>query len=412
MPATTLRIALDAMGGDFAPGAAVAGAAEAVRELGMPLRVILVGDEARIRQELARVGTLPAGSVEVRHASQVVEMGEHPGQAIRQKKDSSIRVCFNLVERGEADAMASAGNSGAVMAGGIMVLGRHKGVERPAIGALIPSLRGRTLLIDAGANTECRPVHLVQFALMGEVYARRMLGIEQPKLAILANGEEATKGTDLTREAAQALRGFGPAFTGYAEGKDIFLGEVDVVATDGFTGNVVLKAVEGCALAMLQLMRRSVEASLIATAGMALARPALRRFKATVDWNELGGAPLIGVQGVGIIAHGRSGPRAIRNTLRVAAEAAAVGFGPEIAAAAQRGLELCGGKRPVAARGNGGAARPSGSRKGESASTEGRVGEAEEKGGSADRRAEAERPEHSDRGSPAPNGDGGKVNRD
>jgi glycerol-3-phosphate acyltransferase PlsX len=348
--APTLRIALDAMGGDFAPAAVVAGAAAAVRELGLPLRVLLVGDEGRIHAELAKEGPLPAGSIEVRHASQVVEMGEHPGQAMRQKKDSSIRVCFELCKRGEADAMVSAGNSGAVMAGAVFVLGRLDHVERPAIATVLPNVKGRTLLLDAGANTECKPVHLAQFALMGEVYARRMMGIEQPRLAVLANGEEASKGTELTRAAAEALRAFGPAFVGYAEGKDIFTGEVDVVVTDGFTGNVVLKAVEGCAQAILELMRRNVEASFFATAGMALARPALRRFKATIDWDEYGGAPLVGVDGVGIIAHGRSGPKAIRNAVRVAAEGAAVGMAPELTAAALRGLELA-GKKP--ARGNG-----------------------------------------------------------
>jgi glycerol-3-phosphate acyltransferase PlsX len=338
------------MGGDFAPAAVVAGAAAAVRELGLPLRVLLVGDEGRIHAELAKEGPLPAGSIEVRHASQVVEMGEHPGQAMRQKKDSSIRVCFELCKRGEADAMVSAGNSGAVMAGAVFVLGRLDHVERPAIATVLPNVKGRTLLLDAGANTECKPVHLAQFALMGEVYARRMMGIEQPRLAVLANGEEASKGTELTRAAAEALRAFGPAFVGYAEGKDIFTGEVDVVVTDGFTGNVVLKAVEGCAQAILELMRRNVEASIFATAGMALARPALRRFKATIDWDEYGGAPLVGVDGVGIIAHGRSGPKAIRNAVRVAAEGAAVGMAPELTAAALRGLELA-GKKP--ARGNG-----------------------------------------------------------
>ena len=348
---TTLRIALDAMGGDFAPAAVVEGAAAAVRELGLPLRVLLVGDEPRIRAELGKVGKLPAGSIEVRHASQVVEMDEHPGQAMRQKKDSSLRVCFELCKRGEADAMVSAGNSGACMAGAVFVLGRLPDVERPAIAAVLPSLKGRTLLLDAGANTECKPVHLVQFALMGEVYARRMLGVERTRLAILANGEESSKGTDLTRAAAGALRGFGPAFAGYAEGKDIFGGEIDVAVTDGFTGNVVLKTAEGCAQALLQLMRRNVEASLVATAGMALARPALRRFKATIDWDEYGGAPLIGVDGVGIVAHGRSGPKAIRNAVRVAAEAAAVGMSQELTEAARRGLELCGGKRST--RGNG-----------------------------------------------------------
>ncbi|MHB1847018.1 MAG: phosphate acyltransferase PlsX [Deltaproteobacteria bacterium] len=384
MPSSkTLRVALDAMGGDFAPAAVVAGAASAVRDLGMPLRVILVGDEAQVRAELSKQGELPAGTLEVRHASEVVLMGEHPGQALRHKKDSSLRVCFDLIKRGEADAMVSAGNSGAVMAGAILVLGRLDGVERPAIAALIPSLGGRTLLLDAGANTDCKPVHLVQFALMGEVYVRRMLGVERPKLAILANGEEASKGTELTRAAAEALSGVGPHFVGYAEGKDIFSGEIDVVSTDGFTGNVALKSIEGCAQAVVELLRRSVGASLVATAGMALARPALRRFKATIDWDEHGGAPLIGVDGVGIIAHGRSGPKAIRNAIRVAAEAAALGMGPELAQAAKRGRELCGREA-----GNGKEAQRVGERK---AGAEGRAAADEAQGDDGDASAETRR---------------------
>ncbi len=267
--------------------------------------------------------------------------------------------------------MVSAGNSGAVMAGAVLVVGRLEGVERPAIAALIPSLGGKTLLLDAGANTDCKAVHLVQFALMGEVYMRRMLGVERPRIAVLANGEEATKGTELTREAAEALsRAAGVRFSGYAEGKDILGGEVDVVVTDGFTGNVVLKAIEGCAQAMIELLRRSVGSSLAATAGMALARPALRRFKATIDWDEHGGAPLIGVDGVGIIAHGRSGPKAIRNAIRVAAEAAAVGMGPELSRAAQLGRDLCGrpakgkaGRGAAGAEGNGGEGKGVGGRR-------------------------------------------------
>jgi glycerol-3-phosphate acyltransferase PlsX len=337
------RIALDAMGGDFAPAAVVAGAVSALRELRDPPRVVLVGDEAQIQDQLARLGQKASqgGPLEVRAASEVIAMGEHPGPALRQKRDSSIRVCFEMVKRGEAEAMVSAGNSGAVMAGAVLFWGRLPGVERPAIATWLPTLKGRMLLLDAGANVECRPLQLVQFALMGEVYSRRMLGVAQPKIAILSNGEEETKGTELTRAASAALRGFGPAFLGYAEGNHIFTGELDVAVTDGFTGNMILKTAEGCSQALIELMRRSVMKSLWATAGMALARPALRRFRSEVDWDEYGGAPLIGVAGVGIIAHGRSGPKAIRNAIRVAAETAAIGLGPELAAAAQRASDLC-----------------------------------------------------------------------
>ncbi|MFI5028744.1 MAG: phosphate acyltransferase PlsX [Solirubrobacterales bacterium] len=338
-----MRIALDAMGGDFAPAVVVAGAIEALRQLPNPPQVILVGDEDRVRAELTRHGekASPGGPLEIRPTTEIIEMGDHPGQALRQKRDSSIRVCFELVKRGEADAMVSAGNSGAVMAGAVLFWGRLDGVERPAIATWLPTLKGRMLLLDAGANVECRPLHLVQFALMGEVYTRRMLGLPHPKIAVLSNGEEDSKGTEMTRAASAALRAFGPDFIGYAEGKDVFSGKLDVAVTDGFNGNLLLKTAEGCAEALMELMRRSVKKSWPAMAGMLLARPALRRFRSEIDWDEYGGAPLIGVNGVGIIAHGRSGPKAIRNAIRVAAEAGAAHLGPELAAAAKKGAEYC-----------------------------------------------------------------------
>jgi glycerol-3-phosphate acyltransferase PlsX len=227
------------------------------------------------------------------------------------------------------------------MAGAVLFWGRLDGVERPAIATWLPTLKGRMLLLDAGANVECRPLHLVQFALMGEVYSRRLLNLPNPKIAVLSNGEEETKGTEMTRAASAALRAFGPSFIGYAEGKDIFSGKLDVAVTDGFNGNLLLKTAEGCAEALMEMMRRSIKESWPAMAGMMLARPALRRFRSHVDWDEYGGAPLIGVNGVGIIAHGRSGPKAIRNAIRVAAEAGAAHLGPELAAAANKGAEYC-----------------------------------------------------------------------
>ena len=247
MPETIAPVAVDAMGGDNAPAAIVQGSINAARK-GIP--VILVGREAVVREQLARLRAAPSLPIQVRHASEVVEMHDHPGQAIRRKKDNSIRVCFDLVKSGEASAMVSAGNSGAVMAGAIFVLGRPDGVERPAITSALPTPGGTTIMLDMGAVVDCKPVHLVQFALMGEVYARRAMGVARPRVAILANGEEESKGTELTRLAAAALRRSRIDFVGYCEGRDLLTGEFDVIVTDGFTGNVALKTIEGTAKSM------------------------------------------------------------------------------------------------------------------------------------------------------------------
>src|SRR2546427_5849118 len=334
-------IALDAMGGDLAPAATVEGALRAHRERGH--QVVLVGDEARLRGELRRLG---AGESELRvhHASEVVEMGEHPGQALRRKKDSSIRVCFDLCKSGEAAGMVSAGNSGAVLAGGLFVLGRLEHVDRPCIGGSLPTLggSGRAVLVDMGANVECTPLQVVQFALMGEVYARRVLGVLRPKVGVVANGEEEGKGTELTRAAAAALRKpeSGVEFHGYVEGKDVFGGEFDVIATDGFTGNVLLKTAEGAVWAFGQLLKRQGQASPVASAGALLMKSSLEQVGKRVDYEEVGGAPLLGIKGVGLIAHGRSTHRAILNALSGAETFAQQHPEEELAAAAKRASAL------------------------------------------------------------------------
>jgi glycerol-3-phosphate acyltransferase PlsX len=334
---TAMAIALDAMGGDLAPSATIEGALRARRERGV--EVILVGDETRVRAELRRLGA-GANEMRIRHASQVVEMGEHPGQALRKKKDSSIRVCFEMCKGGEAAGMVSAGNSGAVLAGGLFVLGRIEGVDRPCIGGSLPSLGGvgRAVLVDMGANVVCKPLHLAQFALLGEVYARRVLGVARPRIGVVANGEEEGKGTDLTRAAAHALRKpeAGIIFRGYVEGKDIFSGDFDVIVTDGFTGNVLLKTGEGAVWAFAQLLKRQIKASPLASAGALLMRSSLEQVKKRVDYEEVGGAPLLGIKGTGVIAHGRSTPRAILNALSSAQAFAAQRLEEEFAAAAQR----------------------------------------------------------------------------
>jgi glycerol-3-phosphate acyltransferase PlsX len=321
-------VAVDAMGGDNAPQAIVEGAVRAARR-GHP--VVLVGDDARVRAELQRLGAGAGLPVTVRHASEVVEMHDHPGQAMRRKKDNSIRVCFELVKSGEACGMVSAGNSGAVMAGAIFVLGRIEGVERPAIISVLPALRGHPLMLDMGANVDCKPSHLVQFALMGEVYSRRVLGVARPKVAVLANGEEDSKGTDLTRAAAQALRKAPIDFRGYCEGRDLLTGDFDVIVTDGFTGNVALKSMEGTAKVIGDLLKQALLSTPISKIGALLVKGALGSMKKKVDWREIGGAPLVGVQGVGFITHGSSDALAIDNAVARVEGAARAHFTEEIA---------------------------------------------------------------------------------
>jgi len=331
-----LPVAVDAMGGDYAPEAIVQGAVAAARQ---GLRVVLVGPEEVVRRELARHHTegLP---IAVQHASEVVAMDDHPGQAMRRKKDNSIRVCFELVKRGEACGMVSAGNSGAVMAGGVFVLGRLEGVERPGIMSVLPALTGHPLFVDAGANVECRPVHLVQFALMAEVYARRVFGVARPRVAVLANGEEDSKGTDLTRATAAALRKASIDFRGYCEGRDLLTGDFDVIVTDGFTGNVALKTMEGTAKVVGEFIKRALRSNPLAMLGGLLAKRALGAMKRKIDWREIGGAPLIGVAGVGFITHGRSDALATQNAVRRVRAAADAHATDEIAAAASQAEAL------------------------------------------------------------------------
>jgi glycerol-3-phosphate acyltransferase PlsX len=329
-----VRLALDAMGGDNAPAAVVEGAVRFARE--QPDPVVLVGDEAVVRPLLARLQA-PA-SVTVRHAALAVGMGEEPAAAIRRKKDSSIRVGFELLRDGEVDAFVSAGHSGAMLAGALLVLGRLPEVERPAIAALLPALKkGRCVLLDAGANVECRPRQLAQWAVMGEAYVRCVLGVSRPRVAVLSNGEEASKGTALTREAAALLRQGDLSFVGYVEGKDIFSGGVEVVVTDGFTGNVVLKTAEGTAMGIIGLIRQAIDKSpLPARLGALLMKPTLRGLRKVVDWAEYGGAPLLGVNGLVLVAHGRSDARAVANALFAARLTMEQGLLPELTEALRR----------------------------------------------------------------------------
>lgn len=314
-----MRIAVDAMGGDNAPAATVAGAVEAARRYG--LHVILVGDREVLADHLAQhdIAGLP---VSVHHASQSVEMDESPASAFRRKKDSSMRVALELVKAGEANAVLSAGNSGAFMAKAMMVLRRLPGVERPAIATLMPSMDGHSLVLDVGANVDCQPLHLVQFAVMGEVYARYVMEIDNPRVGLLANGEESSKGTELTRAAHAMLDEMSMNYLGYVEGRDIFSGDTDVVVTDGFTGNIALKASEGVAKAITDILRKEIQSTFLRKLGYLLVRGAFTALKKRVDYREVGGAPLLGINGVAIISHGSSDATAIVNAIKLAADLA------------------------------------------------------------------------------------------
>jgi phosphate acyltransferase len=346
------RIAVDAMGSDAAPRVEVEGVVAAVRARGM--EVILVGDEVRLRAELEAVGAQREPIV-VRHAPDVITMHDAPSMAVKQKKKSSMRVCFDLVKAGEADAVVSAGNSGAMMACGTLVLGRLPGVERPAIVTTFPTRAGECALLDMGANVDPKPAVLAQFGVLGAVYARLLHGKTRPKVGLLSNGSEEHKGTPLTREAHQILaraESTGNAdfsYVGYVEGRDIFKGEVDVVVTDGFTGNVVLKCVEGAAETMLEMVREEVSRSgVLAKIGAALMTGALRRLRKRTDYAEHGGAPLLGVDGVALICHGGSTATALTNAVYVADRFAQLGLGKELAAAVARNIFVWEGTPPAA----------------------------------------------------------------
>lgn len=308
-------VAVDAMGGDHAPGPEVSGAVMAARKWGIP--VVLVGQRDRIEAELT--GHRCQGlDISVCHADEVVGMHDAASDAVRRKKNSSIRVAFDLVREGKAAAVVSTGNSGATMAAGMFVLKRIPGIDRPAIATVVPNLIDRTLVLDVGGNVDCKPQHLVQFALMGDVYVRQMFNKERPRIGVLSNGEEESKGNDLTRETSRLLRGTALNYVGYVEGRDIFNGAVDVVVCDGFVGNVVLKVSEGLADAMGKMLRTEFRSRLLSKIGYLLAKPAIQAFRNKVDYAEYGGAPLLGIQGTGMICHGKSNERAVMNAIRMA----------------------------------------------------------------------------------------------
>ncbi|MCR4401907.1 MAG: phosphate acyltransferase PlsX [Firmicutes bacterium] len=315
-----MRIALDAMGGDFAPDETVAGAVLASKELDVD--VVLVGDREAIERRLAALGGAKGSSISVVHAGGVISMDEHhPVEALRKTRDASVLVAADLVGRGEASAMVSAGNTGAAMVSAIMRQKRIRGVDRPAIATVFPTTVGYCLLIDAGANSECRPHHILTFAQMGAAYAKSVMGIPRPRVALLSNGEEETKGTELVVAAHALLSKADLGFVGNIEGKDIPFGRADVVVTDGFTGNVALKLAEGVGEAIVSMLKASINKSVVYKIGALLARPALKSLAKRMDYSEYGGALLLGVNGVTVIAHGRSKAKAIANAIRAAKSA-------------------------------------------------------------------------------------------
>jgi glycerol-3-phosphate acyltransferase PlsX len=314
-----LTIAVDAMGGDTAPKTEVEGAIRAVRAL--PIRVILVGREDLLRNELEQHQDIADLPIEIRHASEWITMEDSAAKAMRTKRDSSIRVATRLVREGVAHGVVSAGNTGAVMATAKMVQGMIPGVERPALASAFPTLKRRpVIVIDVGANVDCSARMLAQFAVMGDIYSRVIFHTDRPRVGLLSIGEEELKGNELTRSVTPLLKSLPINFIGNVEGRDIYAGETDVIVCDGFIGNVALKVSEGLVDMIKSMLQESLKATITRQVGYLLARTAFTDFKKRVDYSEFGGAPLLGVKGVCIITHGRSNANAIKNSIRVAAE--------------------------------------------------------------------------------------------
>ncbi len=315
-----MRIAVDAMGGDYAPGEIVKGSVEAAINDG--IEVVLVGKEGLVRDELKK-HNFPQHLITVVNASQTIEMDEHPARAVRRKKDASLVVATRLVKSGEAAAVLSAGNTGAQMAAALFELGRFPGVERPAIATVLPSPQGPKVLIDSGANVDAKAEHLVCFAYLGSAFAEGVLGISKPRVALLNIGTESTKGNDLLVKTYQLLQGTDKLyFKGNIESRDLMTADVDVIVCDGFVGNITLKAVEGIAAFLMSMMKDELSQNPLRLLGGALVKPGIKKIMKKLDYSEYGGAPLLGVDGLSIICHGSSRARAIRNAIRYAHQAA------------------------------------------------------------------------------------------
>lgn len=310
-------IAVDAMGGDHGPAVVIPGAVEAARERG--IKLLLVGDQGKVEAELARL-SLDGVSYEVVHASEVVEMDEKPSDILRRKKDSSIQIACRLVRDGNAHGIVSAGHSGASVACGMFIMGRIPGVERPALASVMPTEKAPIVLLDVGANVDCKPHHLFQFGLMADALARDLIGHESPRIGLLSIGEEEGKGNTQVKEAYELFKmAQNINFVGNVEGRDIFTGDVDIVVCDGFVGNVALKLSEGLSTSLGRVLKRELLSGLLNKIGTFLARDAFRRFARVVDYAEYGGAPLLGLQGISIVCHGASNAKAICSAVKMAA---------------------------------------------------------------------------------------------
>jgi phosphate acyltransferase len=312
-----MRIAVDAMGGDHAPQVNVDAAVAAAREFG--IQSLLIGPAARLRSLIEDSG-YRGSDLEVVDAAEVITMEDPATAAVRRKRNSSIRIAANCVRDGRAAGLVSAGHTGAAMVSAKMVVGTIEGVDRPALAAVLPNLSGHCLLLDVGANPDAKTQHFKEFAVMGSIYAQLVFGLESPSIGLMSIGEEDTKGTDRTKEAFKTLKETGLNFIGNVEGRDVFDGKVDVIVTDGFTGNVILKVSEALGEMVEKLLREEIKRTLQASVGFLLSRSAFRSFRQRLDYSEYGGAPLLGVKGCVIICHGRSSAKAIKNAIRFAAE--------------------------------------------------------------------------------------------
>jgi glycerol-3-phosphate acyltransferase PlsX len=315
-----MKIVVDAMGGDHAPPVVVDGAVQAARDLG--LEIVLVGQRGAVTSELERHDT--AGlALSVHHADEMIDMDEHnPAAAVKAKKDSSMVVGMDMIRRQQGDAFFTAGHSGGALAAALFRLGRIRGIKRPALSTIFPSQtpQGYCFLLDIGANADCKPEYLLQFAIMGSVYAERVLGVPNPRVAIVSNGEEEGKGNQLVQETVPLLKASPLNFVGNAEGKDIPWGVADVVVTDGFTGNVIIKLAEGVSKMLMDILKEELTARSVSKVGALLARPSFDAVRSRLDYREYGGAPLLGVDGVVLVGHGRSDALAIRNAIRMTAQ--------------------------------------------------------------------------------------------
>lgn len=330
-----MRVAVDAMGGDYGPGMVVPSSLIPLADPDLSdLTLTLVGQEGKIEPLLTTLSAADRARVSILHAPDEITMDDSPSKAVRHKPQSSMAIGLALLKSGEVDAFMSAGNSGAVMAGALANIGRVPGVARPALVTVLPTLHGKSMLLDLGATTDPRPAYLVQYAIMATTYARHVLGIPEPKVALLSNGEEPLKGNHLVQEVFPLLSSApGIAFVGNAEGKELLRGDIEIFVTDGFTGNVALKSMEGAIGVLTQVLREEVTRGPVRKALAFLLKPALREVRLRLDYEEIGGAPLLGVNGAVIVAHGRSRERAIANAVRVASRTASQGIPSQIAKA-------------------------------------------------------------------------------